>query len=394
MKSFPMICSGFTAILVLASSGARSALTAPHPDGAAVEVRDGGKAVDVTGLAAAAVNALKQVDWKAEEWSALFALYVEPVDGSDPTKRPPLLGAYGVADGALRFTPRFALSPGVHYRAVFRPAQVPGAKNGEEVVKAIFVPRASSEPATVQAVYPTADVLPENLLKFYLRFTAPMSRGEAYQRIHLLGADGKEIDRAFLELGEELWTPDGKRFTLLFDPGRIKRGLKPREDLGPVLESGKSYTLVIDRDWEDANGEPLKEGFKKKFRTTAPDEMPPDPKTWKLEPPAAGGRRPLTLTFPKAMDHALLLDMLWVTGGDGQKIAGEASVTEGETRWRFTPVNPWAEGHYRLVADARLEDLAGNSLGRTFEVDETHPTTTKIKAETVETPFEVRTAPK
>ena len=43
------------------------------------------------------------------------------------------------------------------------------------------------------------------------------------------------------------------RFTLLFDPGRIKRGLKPAQRrVGPVLEEGKSYTLVIDRGWTDA----------------------------------------------------------------------------------------------------------------------------------------------
>jgi hypothetical protein len=381
--------------MVLASCGeGRSALAAPHPNGAAIEVRDAGKAVDVTGLTAEAVDALAHADWKADEWRALFALYVEPADGSDPTRRPPVLGAYHVVDGTLRFTPRFALSPGVHYRAVFHPARVPGAKKGADIVKALFVPKPSSEPAAVQAVYPTADVLPENLLKFYLRFTSPMSRGEAYQRIHLLDADGKEINQAFLELGEELWNPDGKRFTLLFDPGRIKRGLTPREDLGPVLESGKTYTLVIDRDWKDANGEPLKDGFKKKFRTAAADETPPNPKTWRLEPPAAGEKAPLTVTFPKAMDHALSLDMLWVTDGDGRKIAGDVAVTESETRWRFTPRAPWAVGSYRLVADTRLEDLAGNSLGRRFEVDETHPTTTKFKAETVETPFEVRAAPK
>ena len=100
------------------------------------------------------------------------------------------------------------------------------------------------------------------------------------------------------------------------------------------------------------------------------------------------------MTFPKAMDHALLLDMLSVMDGEGRKIAGEVAVTEGETRWQFTPREPWAAGPHRLVADARLEDLAGNSLGRTFEVDETHPTTTKIKVEAVETPFTVRAAPK
>src|SRR5581483_747984 len=131
---------------------------------------------------------------------------------------------------------------------------------------------------------------PENQLKFYFHFSAPMKQGEAYEHIHLLNEAGKPIELAFLELGEELWDPSGKRFTLFIDPGRIKKGLKPREDLGPVLEEGKSYTLVIDRDWKDAEGEALKESFKKTFRAVAADETPPEPKTWRLEAPAAGGR--------------------------------------------------------------------------------------------------------
>ena len=104
-------------------------------------------------------------------------------------------------------------------------------------------------------VYPSRDLLPENLLQFYIFFSAPMSRGEAYRRITLLDiATGKIVDAPFLELDEELWSPDGTRFTLVFDPGRIKRGLKPREEVGPVLEAGKSYSLVIDRQWLDALG--------------------------------------------------------------------------------------------------------------------------------------------
>ena len=63
------------------------------------------------------------------------------------------------------------------------------------------------------------------------------------------------MDAPFLELDEELWSPDGDSLHLVFDPGRIKRGLKPREEVGPVLEAGKSYSLVIDREWVDASRE-------------------------------------------------------------------------------------------------------------------------------------------
>ena len=58
-------------------------------------------------------------------------------------------------------------------------------------------------------VYPSRAMLPENLLRLYIHFSAPMSRGEAYRRIRLLDATGKPVDDPFLELDEELWSRDG-----------------------------------------------------------------------------------------------------------------------------------------------------------------------------------------
>src|SRR5262249_419301 len=156
----------------------------------------------------------------------------------------------------------------------------------------------------------TRDDLPENQLKFYLVFSAPMSRGEAYKNIQLLKADGKPVEVPFLELEQELWNPDCTRFTLLFDPGRVKRGLASREEAGPVREEGKTYTLVVSREWTDANGEPLKETFKKTFRALAPDDKLPDLNKWKLEAPAAGATKPLTVSFEKSLDYALVQRLL------------------------------------------------------------------------------------
>ena len=73
--------------------------------------------------------------------------------------------------------------------------------------------RTGGSTTLVTAVYPSAQVLPENLLRFYIHFSAPMSRGEAYRHVRLLDAAGKAVDLPFLELDQELWDPDGKRFT-------------------------------------------------------------------------------------------------------------------------------------------------------------------------------------
>ncbi|NIP93248.1 MAG: hypothetical protein GWO24_07240, partial [Akkermansiaceae bacterium] len=91
-----------------------------------------------------------------------------------------------------------------------------------------MVPAARPGPrTTVTHVAPGADVLPFNLLKFYLHFSAPMTRGRAYQHITLRHHDGQPVADPFLELPEELWNPEMTRLTILLDPGRIKRGLLP-----------------------------------------------------------------------------------------------------------------------------------------------------------------------
>jgi hypothetical protein len=347
-------------------------------------------AFEVSGLDAANLRALAEARWTAERWAALFAVYVDDGSPGGRDGRPAVLGSYAVKDGVLRFGPRFPPAPGVRYRAVLDPSRLPRPSPARSAVVAeVAIPKPDTPATVVAHVYPSRDELPENLLKFYLHFSAPMSRGEAYAHVRLLDESGKAVRGAFLELGEELWDPDGKRFTLFLDPGRIKRGLKPREEFGPVLEAGKRYTLEIDRGWADAHGNPLKETYRKRFRAVAAAEQPPDPKAWRVEPPRAGGRAPLVVRFPGPLDHALLGRMLRVTYAGGREAAGAVTIDDEETRWRFTPARPWTAGAYRLVIDTALEDLAGNSIGRPFEVDVFHPVRRTVTTETVTLPVSI-----
>jgi hypothetical protein len=355
---------------------------------------DKGTAVDVTGLAAKDLTALAKLGTRAEDWTPVFALYVERAAGKDRNDQPALLGDYRIDGEVLRFTPRFPLARGVRYRAVLDLARIPSrAGSAEKPVETVLsLPKKETPATVVERVYPTADTLPENQLRFYLYFSAPMSRGEAYRHVRLLNADGKVVEGAFLEVDQELWDARQQRFTLIIEPGRIKTGLKPREDLGPVLEKGKTYTLEIDRGWNDAEGQPLKETFRKTFRVEAPVEDRLDAKTWKLTAPAAGSRTPLVVNFPRPLDHALLQRLVTVEDAGGKLVDGTVEVTNKEMCWRFTPKAAWPTGSFQIVADTRLEDLAGNNLARPFEVDVFHPVQREIKVEKVKVPFEVRPA--
>jgi hypothetical protein len=342
---------------------------------------------DVVGLARADLDAIQKLDLKGAG-AKVFEVYVASNKNDD--SRPAMLGTLRVAGHVLRFEPRFPPVPGVRYKAIYRPSQLPGHDGAADVRAEFSVPRPQrAAPTTVTVVYPTRTVLPENQLKFYVHFSAPMSRGDAYKNVRVLDESGKPITLPFLELDQELWDPTGKRLTLLFDPGRIKRGLKPREEDGPILVEGKKYTFVVERKWQDADGNELKESFRKEFRAAAPEAKAIDINDWKLTPPRAGGSTVLDIRFPKPLDHALLQRLLWITDAEGTRVPGSIQISEEETRWQFTPEKPWKAGKYDLVIDTSLEDLAGNRVGKTFEVDLFEKVDRVVKVETVKRGFVV-----
>jgi hypothetical protein len=75
--------------------------------------------------------------------------------------------------------------------------------------------------------------------------------------------------------------------------------------------------------------------------------------------------------FPRPLDYALLNRSLTVRQGQSMQtsVQGSIALDDNERQWRFTPAVPWIPGMYELVIDPQLEDLAGNRIGRPFEVD-------------------------
>jgi hypothetical protein len=304
-------------------------------------------------------------------WSSIFAVYAAQGDA------PPMLGVYTIENGSLLFRPRFPLGAGVRARAVFHPP------HGSAIEAVFEIPKADLTASTrVRQVYPSTDVLPDNQLKFYVFFSAPMRRGEAWRHIHLLNQNGSAVDLPFLE--QELWDRDCQRLTVLFDPGRIKRGLLPLQEAGPAIEEGKQYTLVVDRDWQDARGAPLQQGFRKLFHAGPADRTPPDTAQWRLSAPRAATSDALVVDFPKPMDYALLLRLVDVSG-----VAGTVNVDRQETEWRFVPSEPWKPGEYRLVVDTALEDLAGNRIGQAFDVEIFEKVSEHLSSKTISLPFRI-----
>jgi hypothetical protein len=340
--------------------------------------------VEVVGLPDATLDRLADARYSPQEWSSVLRV---AVDGASPA----VLGRYEVIDHALRFTPAFPLDAGRRYDVRFDVARVDGeaADRDLPLTATIGLPASTAAPSTVVAhVYPSGDVLPENQLRMYIEFSAPMSRRSGIEYVALLDETGTDVEGPFLPLDYEFWNADRTRFTVFFDPGRVKHGILPNKHMGRALEAGKTYTLLVKQEWQDANGLPLKETYRRTFRVGPPDERPLDTAQWRLTPPAAGGQAPLVVSFPEPIDHGLLFRALGVRRA-GEVVDGDVVVGANETQWSFTPREPWREGAYDLLALSILEDRAGNQIGRAFEVDNFETVDKGPDPRTVTLPFRI-----
>jgi hypothetical protein len=338
----------------------------------------------VLNLTADVARSLSAQEWTRDQWAQILRVSVAE-------QSVPMVGDYSIRGNRLRFTPMFPLDPGRTYSVTFTPAAIPGASGGPPLVSTVLVPAVTRVPSTVVShVFPSAEVIPANQLRLYIHFSAPMGLKGGLDFITLLNEGGQPVVDPFLPLDAEFWNDDRTRYTVFFDPGRQKRGILPNQQMGRSLEPGQRYTLRVSREWRDGDGLSLKQDFTRAFRVGPPDERPLDHAVWKIAAPRTGTREALAVEFGEPLDHGLLLRALGVTGADGKFLDGDVKVEAGESRWSFTPRAPWTAGAYQLTALAMLEDLAGNRIGRAFEVDDFERSDRSPEPERTSIPFVVR----
>lgn len=246
-------------------------------------------------------------------------------------------------------------------------------------------PPAAAPPRVIE-IHPSASVLPANHLKFYVLFSESMRQGTIFQYFRLRNVTrGEDVPRPFRHT--ELW--DGNRLTLWFHPGRQKTGVNLNVELGSILRAGDEYELVISSAWLSLKGQPLGVDVTKQFRAGPPDSEKPAPTKWAVELPRAGTSDPIIYRFSKPLDWALLQSEVTVLDSANRPLAGGIKLREDDTVWTFRPRSPWQSGHYRLAVGSVLEDLAGNSVARPFEVDVNAPRSAKVE-DTVYVDFQIK----
>lgn len=313
------------------------------------------------------------IQWKSEQAIAVSipAAFAEDVPDdsisslvtiniADQPTPLPIFGSFEQKENGLLFTPMIPFTRGMRYDVRVRGERIGGFEIPEN--------NAGNAPR-VTAIYPSADTLPENLLKIYLHFDQPMREGLSGKYVKLVKNEHDTIEGAFLDLQPELWNPERTVLTLWLDPGRIKRDLQPNKRLGAPMQRGAHYRVLVSQAWTDVRGKKLAEPYQKTFVSTSKDSVSPQPSQWALVPPAPSTKRPLKIDFKEALDHSLLQEVFTIQNSNGEKISGRWDVGPFEKQCSFTPDANWKAGSYKLLIEPRLEDLAGNNLVRPFDRD-------------------------
>jgi hypothetical protein len=282
---------------------------------------------------------------------------------------PNMSGRYVLFEDKVQFIPHFPFERDVKYCASFDLQSLGAALTAKSLNLEFLIPSEQKAAALpeVTHIFPSCDLLPENLLRFYVCFSTSMQRGRALEQISLLDSDGQPVVDALYRPPVELWDRTMRHLTVLLDPGRLKRRVGPNVELGPPLNMGQKYTLEIGAGMNDLYGRPIRERFRKRFLVGDPVREHISVDDWKILPPATRSRQPLVLMFPSPLDWALLFQMITIGSISGAVIDRQVELDQSERRWSFTPNSPWTAGVYHIRVGSNLEDVCGNNITGPFD---------------------------
>ena len=147
---------------------------------------------------------------------------------------PSISGDCQVLDDGIRFVPHFPFEKGVLFRAVLDLGVLPPLAAGEALTHEFSFPaeRPNGAPEVTQ-VYPSGSVLPENLLRFYVRFSCPIRRGCVEGNLEILGADGSPVPDILYRAPVELWDPSHDLPDGPVGSGQAQTRRRAQPDAGP-----------------------------------------------------------------------------------------------------------------------------------------------------------------
>jgi hypothetical protein len=220
--------------------------------------------------------------------------------------------------------------------------------------------RVHASPEVPIRISPQAKVLPANTLRFYIYFSRPAEAHFDRDHLWLLNEHEQVVHEPFLVLSQELWSVDGRRLTILMEPGRIKRGLGTDPSHGPALVVGRTYSLVVTA---------LGQTARHTFLVSDPVLEALDETDWRFVSPTLASRDAAVVHFDRVMDAAICEDEIRVLNPSGEVVQTHVSLGPDGTVAQIIPSHPWRAGEHRFVVSERLEDVSGNRLSEALDHD-------------------------
>ncbi len=219
---------------------------------------------------------------------------------------------------------------------------------------------------SVEAIYPSASILPSNILKWHIQFSRPINKTNVYEHIQFVDNYGEEISKAILPIENTLTNSKGTLLTLWIEPGRQKRDLIPNQQLGPVFVSGNDYKIIINKELKDQNGVPMLQTSAHKFTIADADRDLINISSWEVLPPVLKTKSSLIINCHESLDYTSALNGVFVIYNN-KKVAGNWEIKDNETKLIFNPLKIWNKGNYIILFNSKIEDLSGNNLNRLFD---------------------------
>ena len=279
------------------------------------------------------------------------------------TSKNPILGEWQQVSNRLTFKPAVPLDASDTYYLKTNLDNYPWL-----TVETIRINRNGKKPVTVVGIYPSANELPENLLRFYVEFSQPMREDDFLSNVSFKDENGNDLSGIFLPSRYEYWNKERTMITLIFDPGRVKAGLRANQKMGRALQNGKKYQLVIESSCRALNGQKLDRKYSKEFVVTEEVNSVINPNEWIVTPPLANTKGSLILDFNRFIDHLNASTFIAVFDTNGHQISGTTELSNNASTWTFFPEKKWIKGKYKILVYNKLEDICGNNLIHGFDV--------------------------
>ena len=308
----------------------------------------------------------KTQTFSKNDWTQFYTVKVEGATRA-------MLGSYEATGSGLTFKPRFLPDPQVSYEVSF-------SSKGARKLLTNFSLEAESTwtiqfagthktPAEIVGIFPQSEMLPANILRIYVAFSEPMSFENPHDFIQIVDEDGRLVTEPFVEIEEGLWNENRTRLTLLFHPGRIKRGVGPNMTQGEIFEVSREYTLKISSDWKAGSGNGLKLPFAKSFEITKAIRRVIEIEGWKVTAPTTSTNQQLVIQTDQLLDKALAERMISVIDSKGAFVDGRFEFNGYRTELIFYANSAWNAGIYQLSIDPKLEDVCGNTPVNVFDLE-------------------------